>query len=77
MIGFMDSFSEIVRAWGRDVMASDLRVPKERVRAWERFDTIPDEYWKEILATAPKRKIKLSPEILISLAARNCDHATP
>lgn len=66
----MDSFAEIVRTWGRDQMATDLCVPKERVRAWERFDTIPDEYWKEILATAPKRNIKLSPRLLINLAAR-------
>jgi DNA-binding transcriptional regulator YiaG len=67
----MKSFSEIVRKWGRENLAADLQVPKERVRAWERFDTIPDEYWKEMLATAPQRNIRISPNLLIDLAARD------
>ncbi len=67
----MKSFAEIVKAWGRKNMASDLNIPKERVRGWERFDGIPDEYWQELLDKAPERNIEISPEILIDLAARN------
>ena len=66
----MKSHSEIVRAWGRDEMAADLDVPKERVRAWERFDCIPDKYWRELLNKAPERDISISPDLLIDLAAR-------
>jgi hypothetical protein len=70
MMRAMQTFSAIVKAWGRDTLAADLGVPKERVRAWERFDTIPDEYWKSILEKAPGRNIPLSPDLLIELAAR-------
>jgi len=67
----MQSQSDIVRAWGREVLAADLGIPKERVRGWERFNTIPAEYWREILAKAPERHISISPDLLIDLAARN------
>ncbi len=67
----MKSFTEIVKAWGRKNMASDLSVPKERVRGWERFDGIPDEYWQELLDKAPERNIEISPDLLIDLAARS------
>lgn len=71
MMRYMESFSDIVKTWGREVMAADLGIPKERVRAWERFDTIPDEYWKSILEKAPGRNIPVSPDLLIELASRD------
>ena len=67
----MKSMTELVVAWGRKELAGDLGVPVERVRAWERFNTIPDKHWRELLDKAPKRNIKISPELLIDLAARN------
>ena len=67
----MESQREIVQTWGRQTLASDLGIPEERVRAWERFDSIPAGYWEEMLSKAPDRDIEISPEILIRLAARN------
>ncbi len=72
----MDSFTEIVQTWGRANMASDLsvpgeQVPEERVRSWERFNTIPDKHWRRLLNKAPARNISISPDLLIDLAARS------
>ena len=66
----MQSNSEIVEAWGRDKMAEALGVPKETVRSWQRLDTLPKEYWKDILRCAPP-DMAISPGLLIDLAARN------
>ena len=70
MLG-MESPRKIVQTWGRQTLASDLDIPEERVRAWERFNSIPAGYWEEMLNKAPGRDIDISPEILIRLAARN------
>jgi len=67
----MESHREIVRAWGRETLAADLNVPKERVRAWERFDSIPAGYWQKLLKRASERNICISADLLISLAARD------
>ena len=67
----MDSFTDIIRAWGCERLASDLSVPKERVRSWERFNTFPDEHWKLALKLAPNRNIEISPDLLIDLAAKD------
>ena len=66
----MQNFTEIVETWGRTELAADLNVPKERVRGWERFNTIPDEYWKKLLSKAPDRNIDISGDLLIELASR-------
>ena len=71
MIPDMQSFTEVVETWGRDVLAKDVGVPKERARQWSRDDSIPAWYWKTLLAKAPKRNIKISPDLLIDLAARD------
>ena len=71
MIPHMESHREIVQTWGRQALASDLEIPEERVRAWERFDNIPAGYWQNMLNKAPDRNIDISPEILIRLAAKN------
>ena len=70
MLG-MESHREIVQTWGRQTLASDLDIPEERVRAWERFNSIPAGYWQDLLSKAPERDIDISPELLIELAARN------
>jgi len=67
----MESFREIVETWGRQQMATDLGVPKERARQWSRDNSIPQWYWKGLLAKAPDRNILVSPELLIDLAARD------
>ena len=67
----MESFTEIVRAWGRTKMADDIGVTEERVRNWERLDSIPDDFFRRLLDKAPERNIEISPDLLINLAARN------
>ena len=64
----MDSFTNIVRSWGCEKLASDLGVPKERVRSWERFNTFPDEYWKLAVKLAPTRNIEISLDLLADIA---------
>jgi hypothetical protein len=65
------SFSEIVEKWGRAQMAADLGIPKERTRQMWRDNSIPAWYWKRLLKKAPERNIKVSPDLLIDLAARD------
>ena len=68
----MDSFENIICGWpGMDVLASDAGVDVETVRGWRKRDSIPAKYWRELLDKAPKRNIKISPELLIDLAAKN------
>ena len=67
----MQDFREIVEAWGRKELASDLGVPKERARQWSRDNSIPQWYWRVLLEKAPKRNIEISPKLLIDLAARD------
>ncbi len=67
----MNSFTDIVMVWGREELAADLSVPVERVRGWERFNLIPNKHWQELLNKAPERNIKISPELLIDIAAKD------
>ena len=67
----MQNMSELIDVWGRKELANDLDVPKERVRGWRRHDTLPQKYWKRLLEKAPSRNIEISPDLLISLAARD------
>lgn len=71
IIAIMQSFTEIVESWGRAELAADLGVPKERTRQWSRDDTIHAKYWRGLLEKAPERGIRVSPELLIDLAARD------
>lgn len=70
MLG-MHSNREIIRTWGRQQLATDLGVPKERVRGWERWDSLPASYWRELLNKAPERNIDISGDLLIDIAARD------
>ena len=66
----MQSNKEIIQAIGRRNIATELEIPEERVRGWERIDSLPAEYWKEILAMAPLYNVELSAALLIRIAAR-------
>ena len=70
-MGIMDSFSEIVETFGQQALADDVGVPKERARQWWRDDSIHSKYWKRLLKAARKRRIKITPELLIDLADRD------
>lgn len=66
-----DSFSDLVETWGRQHMVDDLGETKDIVRGWFRNNNIPSDRWQKLLDKAPKRGIKISPETLIELAARD------
>ena len=67
----MKSFGQIVDRWpSRQVFVSDLGVEEETVRGWVRRDSVPSGYWKRLLKAARKRRIKITPELLIDLADR-------
>lgn len=61
---------DIIEAIGRRNIAEALNIPEERVRGWERIDSLPAEYWKEILALAPLHNVELTAVMLIRIAAR-------
>ena len=67
----MDSNREIIRTWGIKRLAEDLGIPRERVRGWERWDSLPASYWRELLNKAPERNIHISGDLLIDIAARD------
>jgi len=71
LLDAMRSNTEIVIKWGRALLAADLDIPEDRVRNWERSDSIPKEYMREMVEKAPERNIQISDELLIDLAARN------
>ena len=54
-----------------DILADDAGVDIEAVRGWRKRDSIPAKYWRELLNKAPERNIRISPDLLIDLAARN------
>ena len=61
---------EIIRMWGRGQLAADLGIPKERVRGWERWDSLPASYWRELLNKDAERNIDISGDLLIDIAAK-------
>ena len=67
----MQNMAKLIDTWGRAELAKDLGVPKERVRGWRRHDVLPPKYWKRLLEKAPARNIKISPDLLIDIAARD------
>lgn len=71
IIGLVNSFTEIVETWGRAELASAMGVPKERARQWSRDNSIPQRYWKRLLAEAVEREFPISPDLLIDLAAKD------
>ena len=67
----MKSFGQIVDRWpSKQIFASDMKVGDETVKGWVRRDSVPSGYWKRLLKAARKRRIKITPELLIDLADR-------
>jgi len=67
------TFSELIEDWPRGAagLANDLDERAGTVRAWKRNNSIPSEHWEKLVALAPDRRRKISPELLLSLAARS------
>lgn len=65
------SFREVLALWPRiSDAAQDLGMPYERVAQWAKRDSIPAEYWPEVINAAAARGFKyVSLPILVDLAA--------
>lgn len=65
------SYREILRLWPTiSEAAQDLDLPYERVSQWAKRDSIPPEYWTDLLRAAAARGFKfVSLPILVELAA--------
>ena len=71
ILPLVDTYTQIIKTWGRKEMAADLGVPVERVRGWERFNKFPPQHWRVALNKAQARNIPISSDLLIDLAARD------
>ena len=73
----METFSSIIGLWpSAEQLAADLNItgqnPGVTVRAWKRRDSIPPEYWNDIVAAAESRGFEgITLELLASIAASN------
>lgn len=67
----MDSFSELVRAFPtRSVLAKGCGVDYVVAQQWNVRDSIPPEYWPDVLRTAAANEIQLTVDDLVRWAAR-------
>ena len=65
------SFRDVLRLWPRiSDAAQDLDLPYERVSQWAKRNSIPPEYWPDLIRAAAARGYKyVSLPILVELAA--------
>ena len=55
----MQNFNDIINLWpSRAAFERDLELPKNLVHMWAMRDTIPPEYWAELVDAAEKRSIE-------------------
>jgi hypothetical protein len=55
----MSSFRPIIELWGRrSNLAEDLKIPRITVQQWWLRDSIPAEYFGDVVAAAQKRGIR-------------------
>lgn len=63
------TFDELINQWpSLGEMATDLGVQYVNVYRWKERNSIPPEYWGKVLEAAKRRKIRLKPTDLITLA---------
>ena len=56
---FMKNFTDIIDLWpSRTDFVNDLDLPENLVHVWASRDTIPPEYWAELVDAAEKRSIE-------------------
>ena len=65
----MDSFAAIIDAFGTAKLAVALGLEESHVRTFRARDSIPPEYWGEVIAASPVHGIALTWEKLAALRA--------
>lgn len=63
----MKSFRDIIDAYTVKHLAAVLGLPESHVRTMRTRDSIPPEYWADVLAQPPKTMKRLRLETLIAL----------
>ena len=54
----MDTFSSLISRWEtKSVLADDCRVDYGVVHQWDRRNSIPGEYWNDVVKSAQKRGV--------------------
>lgn len=67
------SFRAIIELWGnsREAMAAELPgTTATQISKWWQRDSIPPEYWSEVLATGKAKEAGVTADLLTTLAAR-------
>jgi len=68
----MSTFTDIIDRWpDQSALADDLELNYDQVRKWRYRNSIPPEFWSEMLVVAKRRRIPLKSGELIEAAARN------
>ncbi|MEM8615334.1 MAG: hypothetical protein AAGF20_00210 [Pseudomonadota bacterium] len=66
----MRTFKDLISKWESVAqLAKDLGYPYERVSQWGKRDSIPPEYWPDIIAAAPKRGLTIDINALLKMRA--------
>jgi hypothetical protein len=74
----MNSFRSIIELWtSREAMAADIGATSAQVSKWWQRDSLPSDWWANILDTSVARSAGVTGEILIALAARHPVEAQP
>lgn len=66
------TFSEIIELWPSPScpeLAKDLKLENDTVYHWYHRNSIPAKNWKQIISAGKKRRIEISPSLLVELAA--------
>ena len=66
----LKTFSDVITAFGISQLADDIGAGYEQVRKEKNRNSLPAKYWKDVLAAAKRRGIKLTAEDLVKMAAR-------
>ena len=62
------TFTAAIDLWGPAALGEDLDVDVERVRKWRQRNSIPGEYWLDMVEAAKRRGYKVSLQALAAFA---------
>ncbi len=51
------------------LIVEDMGVPERRARGWKQRNSIPDDYWADLVNKARQRRLYVTPELLMNAAA--------
>lgn len=68
----MNTFSQLIDLWPTKAeFASDLGVEYGVAHQWDRRDSIPSDYWNDVIAAAERRQLKgINLELLAEISSK-------